>query len=72
MELYDSKFEGINYFENYDSKAINSHYTDTNPLYEKHATMMPDRIGFQIQDRIELPPEIREQLKEAFGKFNPE
>ena len=46
MELYDSKFEGINYFENYDSKAINSHYTDTNPLYEKHATMMPDRIGF--------------------------
>ena len=59
MEVYDSKFEGIDYFDGFDAKEVQHHYTDTNPLYEKHETFMPDRIGFQMQDRIKLPLDIK-------------
>ena len=31
--------------------------------------MMPEKIGFTICDRFELPPETREALRECFNKF---
>ena len=69
MIEYDSKFEGKNYFEGFDSKEMMKEYLETNPLYEKEATKMPPKIGFTLFNKILDSVELRNQLQDLFTKF---
>ena len=69
MHEYDGKFEGIDYFDGFDSKKMMHEYLNTNPQYEKEATMMPPKIGFTLCDRIEISVELKEVLQDLFTKF---
>ena len=59
MIEYDSKFEGKNYFEGFDSKLMMDEYLNTNPLYEKEATKMPPKIGFVLFAKIKMSVELK-------------
>ena len=71
MKEFNAKTK-MDYTKGYDPRAIDDHYKETNPLYERHDTIMPKEFGFTfdvMRAGLGLDRRLRHEIEDCLAKF---
>jgi Ca2+-binding EF-hand superfamily protein len=71
MKEFNAKTK-IDYTDGYDPKSCDEHYKNTNPLWEKEATDMPNQYGFTfdiLKSHIKIDQKLFDEASDCLNKF---